>query len=323
LDSDTLDHAQFDRKTIGLTETIDLKALRVCHDFEWCRGIELSNVEKGEAVEARFAHEKGSKRWFTGTVIDERPSGYTIQYVDGEVEKNVRRQNICTGQDLRNYIRSLLKYTGCHDDIVLHAEILDNFELIFPISPGMRSPRSLVPRSGDQMNDIVDELNLFPDQSRLSNSHDLEPPGFRGLILHGKARGFEGWKGLREVGGWGGGRATLLSMSTAATDLGDAVSGAQSGTRAVFVNHATAGLESTGANKTQHDVRKRERETVGGPSDVQGYQVSLKGMHSRQKRPRVDDDLVGTNTPEYLSQYEKDRLEKIKENKAVLDSLGI
>ena len=276
---------------------MDLKKLRVCHDFEWCRGIVLSEVEKGEAVEARFAQEKGSKRWFTGTIKEERPSGYTIQYEDGEEEKNVRRQNICTRQDLRNYIRSLLKYTGCHDDIVLYTEILAIFELIFPISPGMRSPSSLVPLSGDKIKDIIDELNLFPDQSRLSSSHDHEPPGFRGLILHGKARGYGGSKGLRrKVEDWGGRRTNLFPMSTAGPDLGDSISGAQRGTRAAFVNHAAAGLESTGWNETQHDVRKRERERVGGPSDVQGNKVSLNGMQSTPKRLRV----VGTKVCMYV-----------------------
>ena len=83
------------------SEVTDLRRIRECKDFDWCKGIVLQSLRVGEEVEARWEHKQGSKIWHRGKVTAECKDGtYSVTYHECKtIETNVRRENIRNAHD--------------------------------------------------------------------------------------------------------------------------------------------------------------------------------------------------------------------------------
>ena len=69
-------------------------------DFDWCGGIALDSLQEGSAVEGRYLHGEGSKKWFRGKIAAINSNGtFAISYNDGDYEASVLRENIRTEAD--------------------------------------------------------------------------------------------------------------------------------------------------------------------------------------------------------------------------------
>ena len=69
-------------------------------DFDWCGGIALDSLQEGSAVEGRYLHGEGGKKWFRGKIAAINSNGtFAISYNDGDYEASVWRENIRTKAD--------------------------------------------------------------------------------------------------------------------------------------------------------------------------------------------------------------------------------
>ena len=69
-------------------------------DFDWCGGIALDSLQEGSAVEGRYLHGEGGKKWFRGKIAAINSNGtFAISYNDGDYEASVLRENIRTEAD--------------------------------------------------------------------------------------------------------------------------------------------------------------------------------------------------------------------------------
>ena len=69
-------------------------------DFDWCAGIALDSLQEGSAVEGRYLHGEGGKKWFRGKIAAINSNGtFAISYNDGDYEASVLRENIRTEAD--------------------------------------------------------------------------------------------------------------------------------------------------------------------------------------------------------------------------------
>ena len=69
-------------------------------DFDWCGGIALDSLQEGSAVEGRYLHGEGGKKWFRGKIAAINSNGtFAISYNDGDYEASVLRENIRTKAD--------------------------------------------------------------------------------------------------------------------------------------------------------------------------------------------------------------------------------